>query len=83
MRCLWAQPTISRVLNTVVKPGRVADYEAAVKQYNEVYSKITGVRARVVFQSMTGPNQFRRIDRGPGTEAFIGNAEAARINTRI
>jgi hypothetical protein len=88
----WAQQPISRVLTTVVKPDRVADFEAAVKQYNEVYSKITGARARVMFQSMTGPNRFRRIvsydnwgdlDRGPGTGAFIGNAELARINARI
>src|SRR5258706_13731053 len=75
---MWAQQPIWRVLTTVVKPDRVADFEAAVKQYNEVYSKITGARARVMFQSMTGPNQFRRIisydkwgdlDRGPGAEA--------------
>src|SRR5258706_10880556 len=88
----WAQQTISRVVTTVVKPDRVADYEAAVKQYNEIYAKIAGARARTMFQSMTGPNQFRRIisydkwcdlDRGPGAEAFIGNAELARINARI
>jgi hypothetical protein len=88
----WAQQPISRVVTTVVKPDRVADFEAAVKQYNEVYSKITGARARAMFQSMTGPNRFRRaisyekwgdLDRGPGAEAFIGNAELARINARI
>ena len=59
----WAQQQprlpISRYSNATVKPDRVGDYEAAVKQYNEVLAKVPGTRARLIYQSLTGPTEFR------------------------
>lgn len=89
----WAQrQPIRRVLMSNVKPDRVADFEAAVKQYNEVYAKIPGVRSATMFQSLTGPHQYvlvrdydkwADLDPGPISKAISENAELARINLRI
>jgi antibiotic biosynthesis monooxygenase (ABM) superfamily enzyme len=89
----WAQrQPIRRVLVSTVKPDRVADFEAAVKQYNEVYAKVPGVRPVAMFQSLTGPYQFvlvrdydkwADLDPGPVSKAIAANAELARINLRI
>lgn len=89
----WGQrQPIRRVLLSNVKPDRVADFEAAVKQYNGVYAKIAGVRSVAMFQSLTGPHQFVLVrdyeqwgdlDRGPVAKAISENAELARINLRI
>ncbi len=89
----WAQrPPIRRVLMTTVKPDRTADFEAAAKQYNEVYAKVAGVRSRGVFQSLTGPNQYilardyekwADLDPGPVAKALAANSELAALNSRI
>jgi antibiotic biosynthesis monooxygenase (ABM) superfamily enzyme len=89
----WAQrQPIRRVLMSNVKADRVADFEAAVKQYNEVYAKVPGVRSTTVLQSLTGPYQFvlvrnydkwADLDPGPVSKAIAANAELARINLRI
>src|SRR5258706_5202774 len=81
----WAQrQPIRRVLISNVKPDRVADFEAAVKQYNEVYAKVPGVRSVAMFQSLTGPHQFvlvrdydkwADLDPGPDSKAIAANAE--------
>ena len=89
----WAQrPAIRRVLMNNVKPDRVADFEAAVKQYNEAYARVPGVRSVTMFQSLTGPRQYvlvrdydnwADLDPGPVSKAIAANAELARINLRI
>src|SRR5207249_2504333 len=89
----WAQrPPIRRVTMATIKPDRVAEFEAAVKEYNVAYAKIPGVRGRASFQSLTGPLQFvlvrdydkwSDLDPGPITKALQENAEIARINQRI
>lgn len=74
---------------TSVKPDRAADFEAAVKQYNEVYAKSGGTQARLQYQSLTGPTEYRLVrnyntwaemDAPSGTNS---NADLARIVTRI
>ena len=71
---------------------RVADFEAAVKKTNEIYAKISGVRSRLMFQSLTGPQQFMLVrdydkwadlDAGPVAKALAANAELARINLHM
>jgi hypothetical protein len=89
----WAQrPTIRRVLIANVKSDRTADFESAVKQYNEVYAKITGARSNGMFQSLTGSHQYAlvrdyakwdELDPGPVAKAVRENAELGRISLRI
>ena len=80
---------ISRNLITVVKPDRVADFEAAVKQYNEVYAKSGGKFTRIQYQSLTGPNEFRLVRsynnwaEMDAQSTITANAELARIAARI
>ena len=87
----WGQQRqpIQRNLITIVKPDRVADFEAAVKLYNEVYAKTGGARARLEYQSLTGPTEFRLV-RSYNDWAEMDaplttntNAELARILARI
>ena len=90
---MWGQrPTIRRATLSTVKSDRTGDFEAAVKQYNEIYAKIPGVRPRGIFQSLTGPHQFvlvrdydkwEDLDTGPVTKAVMANAELGRLNLRI
>jgi antibiotic biosynthesis monooxygenase (ABM) superfamily enzyme len=89
----WAQrPTIRRAVVTNVKPGHADEFEAAVKQYNEVYAKLPGVRSRGMLQSLSGPRQYilvrdyekwADLDPGPVSNALAANAELSRINQRI
>jgi quinol monooxygenase YgiN len=90
---VWAQrPVIRRVTMATIKPGRVTEFVAAVKEYNSAYAKVPGVRARGMFQSLSGPQQFVLVrdaekwsDLDPGTvsKAISGNAELARLNMRM
>ncbi len=89
---LAQRPTIRRVIMTTVKSDRVADFEAAVKDYNEVLKKIPGVRSRGEFQSLSGPNQFllvrdyekwEDLDGGAVNDAMGTNAALARATLRI
>jgi hypothetical protein len=90
---VWAQrATIRRVSIVTVKPDRTSDFEAAVKQYNEIYAKIPGAGGRGLFQSMTGPHQFMLVrdydkwgdlDSGPVEKAVRANAELSRLNSHI
>lgn len=89
----WAQrPPIRRALIATVKADRVGDFEAAVKQYTDVYSKVAGVHSYGTFQSMTGNNQYvmvrdydkwSELDPSPLTKALAENSELSRINQRI
>src|SRR5215472_9873855 len=86
------RPPIRRALVAEVKSDRIDEFEAAVKQYNEVYAKVPGGRSRAMFQSLTGPHQYilvrdyekwADLDPGPVSKALAANAELARINQRI
>lgn len=45
----WAQtPTIKRIFTTVIKPDRVPDFEAGIKQFNDALSKLGGKRQWLV-----------------------------------
>ena len=92
MPALAQRPPIRRVLVTTVKPDRIDDFEAAIKQYNEAYAKITGGRSRTMFQSLTGQNQYMLVrdyekwadlDPGAVTRALAADSQTARINQRI
>jgi hypothetical protein len=90
---VWSQrPTIRRVSMIAVKGDRVGDFEAAIKQYNEIYAKVPDVRSRGLFQSLTGPRQYMlvrdyekwsELDPGDTTRAILANPELARLNLRI
>jgi quinol monooxygenase YgiN len=92
---VWAQaqrPAIRRAVMTTVKSDRTDDFEAAVKQYNEAYSKVPGVRSRGMFQSLSGPRQYilvrdyekwAELDPGPISKALAANPEIVKINQRI
>lgn len=90
----WAQrQPIRRALMTTVKADRTADFEAAVKQYNEVLSKkIEGARSRSMFQALTGAHQYMLVrdydkwadlDAGPVSKAIAANPELSMINLRM
>jgi hypothetical protein len=86
----WGQrPPIRRVSMTVVKPDRIGDFEAAVKQFNEAYAKVPGGRSRTMFQSLTGQTEYmlvRDYDKWSDLDApnpTLTNVDLARINVRI
>lgn len=86
------RPTIRRVLMTTVKPDRVGDFEAALRDYNEALKTVPGVRNRGQFQSLSGPNQFllvrdyekwEDLDGGTVNDAMQANPQLTRISARI
>ena len=88
----WAQSPIRQVNVVHIKADRGSDFEAAVKQFNEVYSKLPNARSRVVYRSLSGPNEYlvvtpfakwSEVDEGPLGAAFKPNAELTVINNRI
>lgn len=80
---------ISRTLTSTLKADRVADFVAAVKDYNAAYAKIPGGRARIQYQSLTGANRYRLVTSYAdwaamdAPSAVAGNAEIARAMSRI
>ncbi|HVO98325.1 MAG TPA: hypothetical protein VMT15_09680 [Bryobacteraceae bacterium] len=87
----WAQPRmpISRTSTVMVKPDKIADFVAAVKDYNAVYSKVQGATARIQYQALTGATRYRLVQNYPDWAAMdvppvtVSNADLARINARI
>lgn len=80
---------ISRTLTSTLKADRVADFVAAVKDYNAAYAKLPGGRARIQYQSLTGANRYRLVTNYAdwaamdAPSAVAGNADIARISARI
>lgn len=80
---------ISRNVAITLKADRVQDFIAAVKDYNAIYSKLPGARGRIMYQTLSGPANYRLVLGYPdwaamdATSPVANNAELARINARI
>jgi len=83
---------VRRVLVTTIRPDRIGDFEAAVKQYVEAYAKVPGVGSVAVMQSLTGTRHYLQIrdaarwsdlDPNPVSKALAANLDLVRINERI
>ena len=59
----WAQPaTIRSVRAYTVKPDRVGDFQAAIKEYNAILVKAGASVSYNMWHSLTGPNEYVRVD---------------------
>src|ERR1035437_6904349 len=71
-----AQGNIRSVTFYTVKPDRIADYQAEIKEYNAVKAKGGSTRYDSVWVSLTGPRTYARvIDYKTGAE--LDNAAGA------
>ena len=86
------QGRIQSVSFYTIKPDRVGDFQAAVKDYNAVYAKAGSTRYDSVWLSLTGPRTYvvsssyekwADLDAGPDPKLKDAAADLARINTRI
>ena len=86
------QGKIQMVSFYTIKPDRVGDFQAAVKEYNAVYAKAGSTRYSSVWLSLTGPRTYAvasyyekwaDLDAGPDPKLKDVAADVARINARI
>lgn len=86
------QANIRSVTFYVVTPGRLGDFEAAIKEYNAILAKGESSRYYSMWQSLTGANEFARatsytnwadLDAGPDPKMKEQAAELRGISTRI
>jgi hypothetical protein len=54
----WGQNNIRSIVRMIVIPGHVGDYQAAVREFNEVLKKAGWPQPRTSWRSTTGPNEF-------------------------
>ncbi len=75
-----------------VKPDRIGDFQAEIKEYNTVAAKGGSTNYNSVWVSLTGPREYVRVtyynkwaelDAGPDPKLKDVAADLARINTRI
>jgi hypothetical protein len=75
-----------------VKPDRIGDFQAEIKEYNTLYAKGGSTNYSSMWQSLTGPREYARVtyytkwaelDAGPDPKLKDQAADLARINTRI
>ena len=87
-----AQGTLRSVTFYNVKPDRVGDFQAEIKQYNAVLAKGGSTRYNSVFLSLTGPRTYvlartyqtwAELDAGADPKMKDQVAELAQINMRI
>jgi hypothetical protein len=83
---------IRSIMFYTVKPDRIGDFQAEVKEYNEVLKKGGSTRYNSVWLSLTGPRVYVRVnyyskwadlDAGPDPKMKDVAADMARINVRI
>ncbi len=53
---------IRRVTTYRVKPDRIADFQAEIKEYNNVVKKANASHAYSMWSSLSGPTEFFRVD---------------------
>jgi hypothetical protein len=59
----WAQQRNLRSVTFYrVKPDRVGDFQADIKEYNAVFQKAGSDRYYTIWQSLTGSNEYARVD---------------------
>ena len=59
----WAQQRNLRSVTFFrVKPDRVGDFQAGIKEYNAVFQKAGSDRYYTIWQSTTGSNEYARVD---------------------
>jgi hypothetical protein len=75
-----------------VKPDRVGDFQAEIKEYNALYAKAGATNYNSVWASLTGPREYARVmyynkwadlDAGPDPKLKDQEADLARIGARI
>jgi hypothetical protein len=75
-----------------VKPDRIGDFQAEIKEFNTVYAKGGSTNYSCMWVSLTGPREYARVtyynkwaelDAGPDPKLKDEAADVARINTRI
>lgn len=75
-----------------VKPDRIGDFQAEIKEFNTVYAKGGSTNYSSMWVSLTGPREYARVtyyskwaelDAGPDPKLKDQAADLARINTRI
>jgi hypothetical protein len=54
-------PTIRSVTFYTVKPDRIGDFEAEVKEYNAILAKAGSDRYSTIWTSLTGPREYARV----------------------
>jgi antibiotic biosynthesis monooxygenase (ABM) superfamily enzyme len=57
-----AAASLRSVTFYIVKPDRVADFQAAIKEYNAIAKKYGSTRYYTIWHSLTGPNEYLRAD---------------------
>jgi hypothetical protein len=86
------QGRIQSVTFYTIKPDRVGDFQAAVKEYNAAYAKAGATHYGSVWLSLTGPRTYvvasyyekwADLDAGPDPKLKDAAADVARINARI
>ena len=86
------QGNIQTVAFYTIKPDRVGDFQAAVKEYNAVYAKAGSTRYSSLWLSLTGPRTYAVVsyyekwaDLDAGTDPKLKDVagDVARINMRI
>jgi len=89
---LAQQGNIQTVTFYTIKPDRVGDFQAAVKEYNAVYVKAGSTRYNSVWLSLTGPRTYAQasyhqkwadLDAGADPKLKDVATDLARINARI
>jgi hypothetical protein len=84
--------SIRSVTLYTVKPDRIGDFQAEIKEYNAVLAKGGSTRYGSVWLSLTGPREYARaiyyskwaeLDAGPDPKMKDQAADLARINVRI
>jgi hypothetical protein len=87
-------PTIRSITFYTVKPDRIGDFEAEVKEYNAILAKAGSDRYSTIWTSLTGPREYARVqmyykwadlDTTVATDPKLKDqaADLARISTQI
>jgi hypothetical protein len=86
------QGTIQSVTFYTVKPDRVGDFQAEIKEFNAIYAKGGSTNYSSMWVSLTGPREYVRaqyynkwsdLDAGPDPKLKDQAADLARISLRI
>lgn len=87
-----AQGNIRSVTFYTVKPDRIGDFQAEIKEFNAIYAKGGSTNYTSVWVSLTGPREYARVsyytkwaelDAGPDPKLKDQAGDLARLSTRI
>jgi hypothetical protein len=87
-----AQGNIRSVTFYTVKPDRIGDFQAEIKEFNALYTKGGSTNYTSMWVSLSGPREYARVsyytkwaelDAGPDPKLKDQAADLARLSTRI